>query len=127
MTKRFSVLLCRDCCCGTDSKHPNFDHAAQRRELEDVVTSAGGKLHIVKCIDACSYSNVAVIRRPNGEKIWLGGLAQTKTHVELCRYIADDVTKPLTPLLQECVFVPSRESQEVENSCNVRSIPVYES
>ena len=123
----FSLLMCNDCCCGTERKHPNFDHAQQRRELEKIAVEAGGKIHIVKCLDACSYSNVIVIRRASGEKIWLGGLAETKTHVELCRYIADDVTKPLTPLLHECVFVPSRESQEVENSCNVRSIPVYES
>jgi predicted metal-binding protein len=127
MTKRFSVLLCRDCCCGTDSKHPNFDHAAQRRELEDVVTSAGGKLHIVKCIDACSYSNVAVIRRPNGEKIWLGGLAQVEAHDELSRFLAGDTMQPLTPLLAECSFEPTLESQTAETKCDSRRIPVHES
>jgi predicted metal-binding protein len=125
--KSFSVLLCRDCCCGTDRKHPDFDHAAQRRELEDVVTSAGGKLHIVKCIDACSYSNVAVIRRPNGEKIWLGGLAQVEAHDELCRFLASDVFQPLTPLLAECSFEPTLESQTAETKCDSRRIPVHES
>ena len=125
--KSFSVLLCRDCCCGTDRKHPDFDHAAQRRELEDVITSAGGKLHIVKCIDACSYSNVAVIRRRNGEKIWLGGLAQVETHDALCQFLASDVLQPLTPLLEDCRFEPTLESQTAEIKCDSRRIPVHES
>lgn len=127
MTRHFSVLLCRDCCCGTDRKHPDFDHAAQRRELEDVITSAGGKLHIVKCIDACSYSNVAVIRRRNGEKIWLGGLAQVETHDALCQFLASDVLQPLTPLLEDCRFEPTLESQTAEIKCDSKRIPVHES
>ena len=127
MTRHFSVLLCRDCCCGTDRKHPDFDHAAQRRELEDVITRAGGKLHIVKCIDACSYSNVAVIRRRNGEKIWLGGLAQVETHDALCQFLASDVLQPLTPLLEDCRFEPTLESQTAEIKCDSRRIPVHES
>ena len=127
MTRHFSVLLCRDCCCGTDRKHPDFNHAAQRRELEDVITSAGGKLHIVKCIDACSYSNVAVIRRRNGEKIWLGGLAQVETHDALCQFLASDVLQPLTPLLEDCRFEPTLESQTAEIKCDSRRIPVHES
>ena len=127
MTRHFSVLLCRDYCCGTDRKHPDFDHAAQRRELEDVITSAGGKLHIVKCIDACSYSNVAVIRRRNGEKIWLGGLAQVETHDALCQFLASDVLQPLTPLLEDCRFEPTLESQTAEIKCDSRRIPVHES
>lgn len=127
MTRHFSVLLCRDCCCGTDRKHPDFDHAAQRRELEDVITIAGGKLHIVKCIDACSYSNVAVIRRRNGEKIWLGGLAQVETHDALCQFLASDVLQPLTPLLEDCRFEPTLESQTAEIKCDSKRIPVHES
>lgn len=125
--KSFSVLLCRDCCCGTDRKHPDFDHAAQRRELEDVIRKAGGKLHIVKCIDACSYSNVAVIRRHNGEKIWLGGLAKVEIHDELCHFLASDVFQPLTPLLEDCRFEPTLESQTAEIKCDSRRIPVHES
>jgi len=125
--KSFSVLLCRDCCCGTDRKHPEFDHAAQRRELEGVISKAGGKLHIVKCIDACSYSNVVVIRPHNGEKIWLGGLAQAETHVELCRFLARDVFQPLTPLLEDCRFEPTLESRMAEVKCDSRRIPVDES
>ena len=123
----FSVLLCRDCCCGTDRKHPGFGHAEQRRELEEVINGSGGKLHIVKCIDACNYSNVAVIRRPNGEKIWLGGLAQVEAHDELCRFLAGDTMQPLTPLLAKCCFEPTLESQKVETKCDTQRIPVHES
>ncbi len=125
--QRFSVLLCRDCCCGTDRKHPDFDHAAQRRELEEVIVNAGGKLHIVKCIDACSYSNVAVIRRPNGEKLWLGGLAQVEAQDELCRFLAAGTLQPLTPLLENCRFEPTPESETAEIKCDSKRIPVHES
>ena len=30
------VLLCRDCCCGTTTKHPDTDHRAQRDAIEDL-------------------------------------------------------------------------------------------
>lgn len=126
-TPRFSLLMCNDCCCGTDRKHPGFDHANQRRELEIAVSQSGGKIHIVKCLDACSYSNVAVIRRASGERIWLGGLAANSIHAELCRHIAEGVERPLSPALEECVFVPSRESREVESAFRVGGIPVNES
>lgn len=125
--QRFSVLLCRDCCCGTDRKHPDFDHDAQRRELEEVIVNAGGRLQIVKCIGACNYSNVAVIRRHNGEKIWLGGLAKVETHDELCHFLASDVFQPLTPLLEDCRFEPTLKSQTAESKCDSRRIPVQES
>ena len=124
MTNQFSVLLCRDCCCGTDRKHPGFDHAEQRRELEEVINNSGGKLHIVKCIDACSYSNVAVIRRPSGEKVWVGGLANMENHNELCRFLAGDTTQPLTPVLEKCSFRPSLDSQRAESKCDSKRIPI---
>jgi hypothetical protein len=123
----FSLLLCNDCCCGTERKHPDFDHVAQRRELQKVAMAAGGKLHVVKCLDACSYSNVVVIRRRSGKKIWLGGLAAVDTHEELCRFVSSDINQQLPPLLESYVFEPSRESQEVEESCKLRSITIYES
>ena len=28
-----SVLLCRDCCCGTERKHPDFSHDLQESDL----------------------------------------------------------------------------------------------
>jgi predicted metal-binding protein len=123
----FSLLLCNDCCCGTERKHPDFDHAAQRRELEKVAIAAGGKLRVVKCLDACSYSNVVVIRRGSGKKIWLGGIAATNTHEALCQFVSADINQELPPLLESCVFEPSRESQEVEELCKLRSIPIHES
>jgi hypothetical protein len=124
---RFSLLLCNDCCCGTERKHPGFDHVAQRRELEIAVSQAGGKLHVVKCLDACSYSNVAVIRHASGERVWIGGLATTTIHLELCHHIADGVDQPMSRSLKEHVFTPTRESQDVESSCRVGGIRVNES
>jgi hypothetical protein len=68
-----------------------------------------------------------VIRRPNGEKVWLGGLAHADAHDEFCRFLTGDTMQPLTPFLKACSFEPTPESQTAETKCDSRRIPVYES
>lgn len=61
------VLLCRDCCCGTDRKHPATDHASQRAALEALHDPGGShgdrvRVRVVDCLSACERSNVVVVR-----------------------------------------------------------------
>lgn len=72
-----TVTVCRGCCCGTDTKHPGVDHAAQLVRLREGVGD-GGQVRAVKCLDACAHSNVVVVspsaegRRAGGRPVWLG-------------------------------------------------------
>jgi hypothetical protein len=67
------VTVCRDCCCGTERKHPDVDHAGQLRALR-----AAGAVRISECLDACGESNVVIVqpsadgRRRGGRPTWLG-------------------------------------------------------
>ena len=72
-----TVFLCRGCCCGTDRKHPHFDHAAQLRRVRD---QAGprAQVRVSDCLGPCECSNVAVVvpgrqaRRAGARPMWLG-------------------------------------------------------
>jgi|GEM_PF-1441133 len=124
---RFSVLLCRDCCCGTETKHPDFDHQRQELELQKAAIEAGGSLHRVKCLDACGQSNVVVLRTPERGRVWLGDLADDASHEALCAYVRAGALGHLPPALEVRRFAPSTASEEVEGRCNLRGIPVRES
>lgn len=77
------VMLCRDCCCGTD-KHPRTDHDGQRDALLalDGVGAVDGKggvrVRVVECLDQCDRSNVVLVRDFTGGRrpvdTWLGGV-----------------------------------------------------
>ncbi len=121
---QFSVLLCRDCRCGTERKHPDFDHAAQEADLRAAVADAGGRVLRVNCLDACSYSNVVVVRSPRHGKMWFGGLADDATHQALMRFVRAEVNGDVPADLLPLRFVPSPNSQEVESRCAFRGIPV---
>lgn len=122
-----SLLLCRDCCCGTDKKHPDFDHRRQELELQVAVMEAGGSLHRVKCLDACSRSNVVVLRMHERGRVWLGDLADDAAHEALRAYVRAGALGDLPPTLEARRFVPSTASEEAETRCNLRAIPVHES
>ena len=103
-TPRFTVTLCRDCCCGSTTKHPNVDHALQRRTLE---TLAGGDVRVrtVDCLDVCERSNVVMVRdhaAPRRQRdTWFGGLlyrAHTAALVEWVSSGAGAVPALLAPL-----------------------------
>ncbi|SDS05980.1 hypothetical protein SAMN04488570_1042 [Nocardioides scoriae] len=80
------VLLCRDCCCGTD-KHPRTDHDGQREALLAVDGVDGVRVRVVDCLDQCERSNVVLVRDFTGGRrpsdTWLGGVlaASTTEHV----------------------------------------------
>ena len=68
----FRVLLCDGCCCGTERKHPDVDHAQQRTRLGHAARQGGGSVRTTGCLDRCSDSNVVVVRRGDGPTTWLG-------------------------------------------------------
>ena len=66
-----TVTVCRDCCCGSRTKHPRVDHDAQLAEL----TAALGPEHRVRtslCLDVCDQSNVMVVQRRGARPVWFG-------------------------------------------------------
>ncbi|MEV7601550.1 (2Fe-2S) ferredoxin domain-containing protein [Kitasatospora sp. NPDC089797] len=72
-----TVTVCRDCCCGSRTKHPDVDHAAQFERLRAAVGSAG-RVRASKCLDVCTQSNVVVVgpssegRAAGARPVWLG-------------------------------------------------------
>jgi hypothetical protein len=54
------VRMCRGCCCGTTSKHPNVDHDRIADILENELGPAS-ELVRVDCLWACEHSNVVVV------------------------------------------------------------------
>ena len=81
------VLLCRDCCCGTERKHPEVDHAAQERELREAAADGGGRVIRTRCLGVCEHSNVVVIKTAERTH-WFGGALtpeQTRLLTEFVR------------------------------------------
>jgi hypothetical protein len=76
--------VCRDCCCGTERKHPGVDHDGLLARLE---VGAGARARVLRsaCLLACDESNVVVVtpspagRRAGARPVWL-------------RAVLDDVT-----------------------------------
>jgi len=75
-SRRFTVLVCRGCCCGTERKHPDVDHDAQLDALSASARAGGGHCRVVDCVDECWASNVVVVRRSGAHAptAWLGGV-----------------------------------------------------
>jgi hypothetical protein len=70
------VRVCRDCCCGSTTKHPDVDHDALFDRL--VATTHGAALvDATTCLLACESSNVVVVqpgphaRRAGVRPVWL--------------------------------------------------------
>ncbi|BCJ46949.1 hypothetical protein GCM10010168_35310 [Actinoplanes ianthinogenes] len=71
------VTVCRDCCCGSLSKHPAVDHDRQLERLRAALAPAH-QVRTSLCLDACSQSNVLVVqpapeaRRRGARPVWFG-------------------------------------------------------
>lgn len=87
------VLLCRDCCCGTSSKHPRTDHDAQRDALLACSDVDGVRVRVVDCLDQCDRSNVVLVRDFGGGRrphdTWLGGVLNDAATEELVDWVRD--------------------------------------
>lgn len=91
----FTVLVCRACCCGRASKHPEIDHDLQVEQIRAAVALlADARFRVVDCLDVCARSNVVVIRdrrletAPERRSLWLGGITTDSLTVALCDWIA---------------------------------------
>jgi len=72
-----TVTVCRDCCCGSLSKHPAVDHDAQVDRLRTELGTAH-RVRTSLCLDVCAQSNVLVVqpapeaRRQGARPVWFG-------------------------------------------------------
>lgn len=70
------VRVCRDCCCGTASKHPGVDHDGLLDRLTRRVAGRA-EVDVTGCLLACERSNVVVVspssdgRAAGGRPVWL--------------------------------------------------------
>lgn len=62
------VVVCHGCCCGTARKHPDVDHDAHLRRLEQAIQRCGqGTVRVSECLNQCSESNLIQVRRSRSE------------------------------------------------------------
>lgn len=99
------VLLCRDCCCGSRSKHPRTDHLAQREALLACSGVDGVRVRVVDCLDQCERSNVVLVRdftagrRPHDT--WLGGVLDATATEQVVAWVTAGGTLPME-LMSHC-------------------------
>lgn len=100
----FTVLVCRACCCGRPSKHPEIDHDEQLRLLMQAISSwPGARLRTVGCLDVCSQSNVIVVRdrrpetQPRERSQWFGGIVSDELTSAFCRWLREGGPTVATP------------------------------
>lgn len=73
------ITVCRDCCCGSATKHPSVDHDGQLAQLRDALGDTV-RVRVSVCLDVCTRSNVVVVsptpagRRAGGRPVWLGSV-----------------------------------------------------
>lgn len=72
-----TVTVCRGCCCGTESKHPDVDHPARLERLRAAVSDRA-RVRVSDCLGPCERSDVLVVlpasagRARGGQPTWLG-------------------------------------------------------
>ncbi|MDF2977272.1 MAG: hypothetical protein K0S40_2000 [Actinomycetospora sp.] len=106
-----TLTVCRGCCCGTASKHPDVDHRAQLERFR-----AAGRVRVSDCLDACAYSNVVVVspspagRAAGARPVWLFGVLDAETEDELTAWVAAGGPGVAEPpgMLDLRIFTPSR-------------------
>lgn len=108
------VLLCRDCCCGSGTKHPSTDHGAQREVLLACSGVNGVRVRVVDCLDQCERSNVVLVRdftagrRPHDT--WLGGILDAAATRQVAAWVRDGGDLP--PVLEPRRFWQVSRGQE---------------
>jgi predicted metal-binding protein len=112
-----TVLVCRGCCCGTIQKHPDVDHDAQVRTLEQAAAATTGiTVRAVSCMEECSRSNVVVVRchgaGANRTTYWLGEMLHERKTDLLAAWIARGGarTAPLPMGLALSQFLPGNDA-----------------
>ncbi len=113
---RCAVTVCRGCCCGTASKHPDVDHSGQLDQLR-VRLGAASLVRVSDCLDSCDHSNVIVVtpspagRRAGAGLVWLGEVIDRESTAALADWVAaggPGVCDPPADLTRR-VFQPPRQ------------------
>jgi len=111
-----TILVCRDCCCGTAGKHPGVDHDDHLDRLEEAARDMGGaRVLVTRCLDVCSHSNVVVVRTRAGgmqRSLWFREILSRKRIDALCAWLRAGGLRGATPLpatLSFATFPPSEE------------------
>ena len=106
------VVLCRGCCCGTASKHPDVDHAQQAELLRH---APGVDLAVTGCLGNCERSNTVVVpsragRAAGGRVTWLGRVLDPELTRALTEWVAagGPGLAEVPPALAALVQLPGR-------------------
>ncbi|HSU12242.1 MAG TPA: hypothetical protein VLK57_23865 [Pseudonocardia sp.] len=86
MDRRTGVVLCRGCCCGTERRNPDTDHAARLAWLRQLPRAHpdGVTARTSECLGPCAQANVLVVRpspagrRRGGRPVWFGFVGDTR-------------------------------------------------
>ncbi|RGC66979.1 hypothetical protein C5N14_21220 [Micromonospora sp. MW-13] len=87
-----TVTVCRDCCCGSTTKHPEVDHDAQFRALERAL-SPPHQVRASRCLDRCTQSNVIVVhptpqaRRGGARPVWFGLVVDDQVTTDIADWV----------------------------------------
>jgi hypothetical protein len=109
-----TVRVCRDCCCGTESKHPGVDHDRLLHALE-VGTRGHARVLPSACLLACDESNVVVLtpspagRRAGGRPVWLRAVLDDEAVDAITAWVArgGPGVAEAGPEIEERAFPPS--------------------
>lgn len=112
------VIVCRGGDCGSQRKHRNTEHAAQRTRFRHEVNAATATVTVSKCLDACDFSNVVVIipgaagREAGMELAWVGGVLDDAITIDLIDWVNEaDLEQEAPTLVQIQQFHPTRQSR----------------
>jgi len=108
------VRVCRDCCCGTERKHPGVDHDGLLARLE-VGTRGRARVLRSTCLLACDESNVVVVtpsvagRRAGGRPVWVRAVLDVEAVDEITAWVTlgGPGVVPVPDALAPRVFAPS--------------------
>lgn len=116
----FRVLLCDGCCCGTDRKHPEVDHGAQRERLIHAARRGGGTARSTGCVGRCAESNVVVVRHRGGRATWLGRVLDHRTQRAVAAWLSAGAPPDGLPgAVQGLVISPAADAGQVVDAVDV--------
>lgn len=109
------VRVCRDCCCGTEAKHPGVDHDGLIARLE---AGTRGRARVLRssCLLACDRSNVVVVtpspagRKAGGRPVWLQSVLDDATVDAISTWVArgGPGVAPAPETVSEKAFAPTQ-------------------
>jgi (2Fe-2S) ferredoxin len=108
-----TLTVCRDCCCGSATKHPSVDHDAQVARLRTAL-APGHRVRTSQCLDACAQSNVMVVhpapaaRRRGARPVWFGLVLDETVESDLVEWVraGGPGVAAIPPVLELSVITP---------------------